>query len=115
MEWIPKVEQKKYFCHHCKAEIVFDVKMQRADVCPHCAADLHCCKNCEYWEPSAHNQCREHVTEYISDRERANHCTSFTFRSGQPEDPSSRIAASKAKLDALFGGLSGGPGKRNKP
>ena len=102
MTWIPKVEQKRHFCHSCKNELVFEVKMQRADACPHCAADLHCCKNCEYWDPSAHNQCREHVAEYIPDRERANHCTFFTFRSGAPEDPSARIAASKAKLDALF-------------
>jgi hypothetical protein len=102
MSWIPKVEQKRHFCHHCKNELVFDVKMQRADVCPHCAADLHCCKNCEYWDPSAHNQCREHVAEYIPDRERANHCTFFTFRSGAPEDPSARIEASKAKLNDLF-------------
>jgi hypothetical protein len=102
MTWIPKVEQKRHFCHGCKNELVFEVKMQRADVCPHCAADLHCCKNCEYWDPSAHNQCKEHVAEYIPDRERANHCTFFTFRSGVPEDPSARIAASKAKLDALF-------------
>jgi hypothetical protein len=102
MSWIPKVEQKRHFCHRCKNEIVFDVKMQRADVCPHCAVDLHCCKNCEYWDPSAHNQCREHVAEYIPDRERANYCTFFTFRSGAPEDPSARVAASKAKLDALF-------------
>ena len=102
MSWIPKVEQKRHFCHQCKNELFFEVKMQRADVCPHCAADLQCCKNCEHWDPSAHNQCKEHIAEYIPDRERANHCTFFTFRSGVPEDPSARIASSRAKLDALF-------------
>jgi hypothetical protein len=102
MSWMPKVEQKRFFCHKCKGELVFDVKMQRADVCPHCGVDMHCCKNCEYWDPSAHNQCREHIAEYIPDREAANHCTFFTFRAGAPEDNSARIANSKAKLDALF-------------
>jgi len=102
MTWIPKVEQKRHFCHACKNELIFEVKMQRADACPHCAADLHCCKNCEYWDPVAHNQCKEHVAEYIPDRERANRCTFFTFRNGVPEDPAARIAASRAKLDALF-------------
>ena len=29
MSWIPKVEQKRHFCHKCKTELVFEVKMQR--------------------------------------------------------------------------------------
>ena len=62
-------------------EIVFEVKMQRADQCPHCAADLHCCKNCEHWDIAAHNQCKEHIAEYIPDREKANFCTFFTCAS----------------------------------
>ena len=103
MGWVPKVEEKKHFCHKCKGELVFDVKMQRADQCPHCSADLHCCKNCEYWDASAYNQCKEHIAEYIPDREAANRCTFFTFRGGNVEDNSSRIASSKAKLDSLFG------------
>jgi hypothetical protein len=78
--WIPKVEEKKHFCHKCKNELVFEVKMQRRDNCPHCGADLQCCKNCEYWDPSAHNQCREKITEYIPDREAANFCTFFTVQ-----------------------------------
>ena len=102
MGWIPKLEQKRHFCHKCKNELVFEVKLQRADTCPHCGVDLSCCKNCEYWEPSAHNQCREHITEYIPDRERANFCSFFTFKDGVAEDPSGRQAAAKARLDALF-------------
>jgi hypothetical protein len=103
MGWIPKVEEKHFFCHKCKGELVFEVKMQRADTCSHCTVDLHCCKNCEYWDASAHNQCKEHIAEYIPEREAANRCTFFTFRSGVLEDNSARIASSKAKLDALFG------------
>jgi hypothetical protein len=102
MGWIPKYEEKQHYCHKCKGELVFDVKMQRADTCPHCATDMHCCKNCEYWDPSAHNQCREHIAEYIPDREAANRCTFFTFRSGKPEDNANRVLASKAKLEDLF-------------
>ena len=75
MGWIPKVEQKRHFCHKCKNELVFEVKLQRADTCPHCGVDMHCCKNCEYWDPSAHNQCKERIAEYIPDREKANFCS----------------------------------------
>jgi hypothetical protein len=102
MEWVPKVSEKHFFCHACKREIVFEVKMQRADQCPHCAADLHCCKNCEYWDPGAYNQCKEHIAEYIPDRDAANRCTFFTFRSGAPEDTKTAMDSSKAKLDLLF-------------
>ncbi len=102
MGWIPKVEEKSHFCHKCRGSLVFDVKMQRADTCPHCSVDMHCCKNCEHWDPSAYNQCREHIAEYIPDRESANRCTFFTFRSGAPEDNSSRIASARAKLDSIF-------------
>jgi hypothetical protein len=108
MGWIPKVEQKRHFCHKCKAEIVFDVKMQRADACPHCAADLHSCKNCEHWDPSAYNECKEHIAEHVPDREAANRCTFFTFADanrdgrGTSEDPSRKVDDAKAKLEALF-------------
>jgi len=100
--WIPKLEDKRHYCHQCKTEIVFEVKLQRADGCPHCGTDLHCCHNCEYWDPSAHNQCREHIAEYIPDREKANYCSFFVFRNGPAEDTGAKVTVAKAKLDALF-------------
>jgi hypothetical protein len=105
MEWVPKVPEKRFFCHKCRGEIVFEVKMSRADQCPHCAADLHSCKNCQHWDPGAYNQCKEQIAEYIPDREAANRCTFFTFKSpegGAPEDTESAADKSRAKLEALF-------------
>ena len=99
--YIPKVEEKHYFCFKCANELDFErVKMQRTDQCIHCGADMHCCRNCEYWEPGSHNQCREHIAEYISDRERMNHCTHFTYRNGAPEATDADKA--KDRLKSLF-------------
>lgn len=99
--FIPKLEEKRYFCFKCGNEIDFDrIKMQRTDLCPHCSHDMHVCKNCEYWDPGSHNQCREHVTEYITDRERANYCVHFTFKNGAAEG--NDIDTAKAKLENLF-------------
>ena len=71
--YIPKVEEKHYFCFRCNNELDFDrIKMQRTDTCPHCSQDMHCCRNCEYWDPGYHNECREQITEYVTDRERVN-------------------------------------------
>ena len=101
--WFPKVEEKHYYCYRCRHEIEMIAKLQRTDTCPHCGVDMHCCKNCQYWDVSAHNQCSEHIAEYIPDREKANFCTFFTFRDGQPEDQSSQVQDAKARLENLFG------------
>ena len=98
--WVPKTEEKIYHCHKCSGLLEFEVKMQRTDVCPHCASDLHCCKNCEYWEPGEHNQCREKIAEYVPERERTNYCTFFTFKSGERQKLDKD--AVRRKLDALF-------------
>ena len=99
--FIPKIEEKHYFCFKCGHEIDFNrIKMQRTDLCPHCSSDLHVCKNCEYWDEGSHNQCREHVTEFITDRERANYCTHFNFRNGAAEVDD--VSDAKAKLENLF-------------
>lgn len=101
MSWIPKTEAKKHFCQKCRNELVFEVKMGRRDVCPHCGADLHVCKNCEHWDPGAHNQCREKIAEHIPDREKANFCSFFAFKNGEAADDRAQLDA-KAKLAALF-------------
>ena len=98
--WIPKEEEKHYFCWNCGSEQEFEVKLQRTDTCIHCGADLHCCKNCEFHDPGAHNQCTETIAEYVSDRERANHCTTFKFKTGERETDEKEGAISK--LEALF-------------
>ena len=100
--WVPKFEDKHHFCYRCRHEIEMIAKLQRTDTCPHCGVDLHCCKNCEYWDRSSHNECREHIAEYIPDREKTNFCTFFTFRDGLADDVSAVIAKSKSRLDELF-------------
>ena len=99
--FIPKSKEKHHYCFNCGNEIDFDrIKMQRTDTCPHCGADLHVCKNCEHWDPGSPNECREHVTEHIADRERTNHCTVFSFKDGPPATKDT--ASAKARLEKLF-------------
>ncbi|MCA9668115.1 MAG: hypothetical protein KC503_21100 [Myxococcales bacterium] len=99
-----------YYCYKCRNELEFivkvGIKVGRQDTCKHCATDLHVCKNCHFYDPSVHNQCRESRAEFIRDRERANFCAHFTFKDADaaPEVDDS-AAKAKAKLDALFKGL----------
>jgi hypothetical protein len=93
--------KKKLFCWKCNDEIVLIDKVVRQDTCPSCDTDLRCCKNCRFWDPGAHNQCRENLTEYVPDREKANFCASFEIRRGKPGQGED-LNAAKAKLEALF-------------
>lgn len=93
-------EKKTYHCHKCGHEIDVD-GLQRRDECRACGADLHVCKNCEHWDPGAHNQCREKIAEHIPDREKANFCSFFVFKNGEAPADDAQLKA-KARLAALF-------------
>ncbi len=93
----------QYQCYKCKEELVFDVKIGIRDTCPNCTSYLHSCRNCRFWNVSAHNQCLERSAELVRDREAMNRCDFFQFRV-IGEDNSAETNAAKAKLDNLFGG-----------
>lgn len=99
-----------YYCWKCRNELEFivkvGVKVGRGDLCKHCGADLHACKNCELYDPSLHNECRETQAEFIRDRDAANFCAHFSFRD-RSEAPETDDSAAKAKnkLDDLFKNL----------
>jgi hypothetical protein len=96
--------EKSYHCWSCGHPVSMEVKVARRDTCDSCVADLHCCKNCRFYDPGAHNECRESVTSWVRDKEAANFCQSFTFRVSEAsiED---EVATAKSKLDALFSKL----------
>jgi hypothetical protein len=65
-------------CYHCSKEVkLSSEKVFRSDVCPHCMSDLHSCRNCGFYDPSAQWECREHISELVKDKEKANFCDSF--------------------------------------
>ncbi len=91
-----------YICYYCKEEIeIYDGRVGRQDMCPKCMSFLHTCKNCRFWDPNAHNQCLETTTEYITDRDAANFCSSFQMKKYDEKPINSELDA-KAKLSALF-------------
>lgn len=46
----------------------------RSDQCPHCKADLRCCRQCGFYAPDAASQCRETRAEVPVEKERSNFC-----------------------------------------
>ena len=99
-----------YYCFKCRNELEFivkvGVKVGRLDTCEHCASNLHCCRNCRFYDPNVHNECLETTADFIRDREASNFCSHFEMKncSEAPEEDTS-VASAKSKLDALFGGL----------
>ncbi|OGQ90913.1 MAG: hypothetical protein A2289_26885 [Deltaproteobacteria bacterium RIFOXYA12_FULL_58_15] len=90
-----------FSCWSCRQETEMEDKVMRDNECPHCRLDMRSCKNCQYYDPGAHNDCRETIAEYVPEKERANFCGMWTAFQGE-RDPGEDINAAKAKLEALF-------------
>lgn len=65
-------------CFNCASTLPEGIDF--AGVCPKCGAELHCCKQCAYFEPSTRFQCRKSIPERIAVKDKANECESFSAR-----------------------------------
>ncbi len=72
----------------------------RTSECPHCAAYLRCCRNCEFYRPGIRNDCREPQAELQPDKEVANACDYFRAAKRASKDESKK--KSKSDFDGLF-------------
>jgi hypothetical protein len=88
-------------CHHCAGTVSLVERIGRRQACLHCGADLHCCRNCGFFDAGAHNQCREPQAERQVDKERGNFCEFFAFRD-RPAATAPPSGDASAKLEALF-------------
>ena len=89
-------------CHHCLQLVDDKNRIGRRDACSGCGADLHCCLNCMFYDPSSANDCREPNADHVLDKEAGNFCEYFAFiEHRQPRQSSSAVSA-RAQLEALF-------------
>ncbi len=72
------------------------------DTCNSCHADLHTCRNCEFHDPSAYNDCRESSAERVTDSERGNHCDWFSACTDGGGAANQTRTNALSGLDALF-------------
>ncbi len=89
------------YCFSCKKPNSFQTKVGFRDECMHCRADLHVCKNCEFYDSKAYNECRETSADVVREKDRANYCDFFSPRLGalSADDQKAKM---KAAADALF-------------
>jgi hypothetical protein len=87
-------------CHRCAAEIL-NRRIGVRDACERCQAYIHCCRNCELYEPGMHNDCREPSAEPVADKEQGNFCDFFRLGAVSAKSAVDRDEA-RAKLEQLF-------------
>lgn len=103
---------KDWKCAACGHTIVPREYVGRRDTCPECGAELRSCRQCSFRDPAAYNECSEPQAERVLDKDRANFCEYYAFRSGVQKvggDRSHRPSAgtraasdARADLEALF-------------
>ena len=91
-------------CWKCGNNVEFET-ISRNSECPVCHADLHSCRNCEYYSPGSHYDCHETVQEIVTDKERANFCDSFKIKRqwNGSSGGSDKADLAKNAFDSLFG------------
>lgn len=88
-------------CFFCKKNNTSVGKIGRRDECVECRADLHICKNCQFYDSKAYNECREPSADVVQEKERANYCDYFSPNSKDlgADDQKTKL---KAAAEALF-------------
>lgn len=88
-------------CHSCQNVTSFQNNLGFREECIKCRNDLHVCKNCEFYDPKAYNECRETSADVVREKDRANYCEYFSPRKNG-NSAGDEKARAKAAAEALF-------------
>lgn len=98
-------------CWKCGASVADEpLPFARTAECRSCAAELHVCRMCEFFDTTYGDACREPVADPPGDKERANFCGYFRARPGTYVPPGDEGRRAREELEALFGGAGAVPG-----
>ncbi len=90
-------------CYFCKNYLAVTDRIGRQESCSHCGNDLHICKNCDFYDVTAYNECRESQADRVVDKEKANFCDYFTPGRGMAcHARTNSVTDAKKKLEQLF-------------
>jgi len=97
-------------CWKCGASLEhLSLPLRRLDECRACAAELHACRLCEFFDPAVAKSCREPVAEEVKDKTRANFCDYFRPRAHAWAGGSGTEGQARSQLESLFGGTAPDP------
>ncbi len=71
-------------CSNCGAVLTpgFDAE----GTCPKCQFELHCCKQCRYFDTGVRFECTQPIPDRITPKDVKNHCTFYAFRTTVEKD-----------------------------
>ncbi len=92
-------------CWKCGKELTVCSPIARSETCPFCNADVRCCKNCKHFCPGSHYDCKEHIQELVTEKDRSNFCDWFSLNKCISGDLSNTLKehSAKAHFNSLFG------------
>ena len=76
--------------------------LSRTEMCTHCRADIHVCKQCAFYDTSKASDCGEPIAEHVTDKVRANFCGYLVINKKIDIDTNVDSRTSD-DLNALFG------------
>lgn len=96
-----------FHCWKCGERIEYPTGscVGRRDTCPKCDADLHSCRNCQFYDRSKNNQCSEPQAEWVRDKEAANLCDYYSPNPvlfARSDRSRSNAEDPRKKFDSLF-------------
>ena len=74
-------------CAACGAKAPTNITFESS--CPNCKADLHSCRQCTYFDPSARFECSKSITARIVNKSVRNTCELFAVRTVVERETSS--------------------------
>jgi hypothetical protein len=89
-------------CFHCGRQIELKQRVDFREMCPGCDRSLHVCLNCDFYDTTFNNQCREPQAERVVDKDRANFCEYFSPRKASERERSAPPNDARAGLEAMF-------------
>jgi hypothetical protein len=88
-------------CHRCGQ--VTDGEMVSAARCAKCASPLHCCAQCESFNPASRFECMQEISARVTPKDAFNTCESFSARTTvERETGSARQTTPRSAFDDLF-------------
>lgn len=88
-------------CHRCGH--VSSGSVLSATKCAKCASPLHCCAQCESFNPAARFECMQSITVRVAPKDALNFCDLFDARTTvERETGSARQTTARSAFDDLF-------------
>jgi len=90
-------------CWKCGAAVADEpMPLSREARCRACGADLHCCRQCRWYDTSKAKACAEPVADEVRDKERANFCGYFAINA-EAHAGGAEAEQARRRLASLFG------------